>query len=173
MRKFLIKSLIAIFGSTYVCFLLQAGVFPRIALAGVTPNLVLIVTSLSGFMMGTKFGMVTGFFGGMILDVFSGMSFGMFALIYLYIGFLNGLLSSVYYGDDIKLPVLLVGASDFIFGMTVYAALFLLRDREDAAYYITNRIMPEVVYTMLASLILYFPIKRLLSWVKQTDSKGR
>ncbi|MBR1628168.1 MAG: rod shape-determining protein MreD [Lachnospiraceae bacterium] len=172
MQKTLIKSAIAIVGSTYVCFLLQTGLFSRWMLAGVTPNLILVVTSLSGFMLGAKYGMITGFTGGLLLDTFIGSNFGMFALIYLYIGFLNGSLSKIYFGDDIKLPVFLVGISDFLFGMIVYASMFLLRDRSDIGFYFSNVIMPEAVYSMVIALFFYFPIKRLCQWVEQVD-KGR
>ena len=158
--------------STYISYLLQTSLFSRLSLAGVTPNLILICTSLSGFMLGAKYGMITGFVGGLLLDVFVGTNFGMFALIYLYIGFINGSLSTIYYGDDIKLPMFLVGISDFLFGMIVYATMFLLRDRSDIGYYVSNVIMPEVVYSMLVTLFFYFPMKRLCEWVVQTD-KGR
>ena len=101
MQKTLIKSLIAVMASTYISYLLQTSLFSRISLAGVTPNLILVTTSLTGFMLGAKYGMITGFVGGLLLDVFVGTNFGMFALIYLYIGFINGSLSTIYYGDEI------------------------------------------------------------------------
>ena len=172
MNKTWIKSLIAIIGANYICFIIQTGIFSRFELAGVTPNLILVLTSLCGFMLGAKFGMITGFVGGMVLDFFSGGSFGTFSLMYLYIGFINGSLSSIYYGDDIKLPVFLVGASDFLYGMVIYGINYLMKGRGDTAYYISNVIMPEVVYTMLVSMVMYFPVKRLLGWVSQPE-KGR
>ncbi len=171
--KILIKSMIAILASTYVCFLLQTGIFSRLMLANVTPNLILVLTSLSGFMLGKKYGMITGFVGGIVVDIFNGSNFGMFALIYLYIGFFNGSLSAVYYGDDIKLPTFLVGISDFLFGMIMYLSMFLLRERNDFGFYISNVMMPEIVYSMVMTLFLYYPVKHLCEWVVSPGDKGR
>ena len=117
--KYLIRSAIAVFGALYIGFLLQTSFFPRIALAGVTPNIILIVTSMFGFLLGAKYGMITGFLGGLLLDIFCGSSFGMYALMYLYVGSLNGALAKIYYGDDIKLPLFLIGGSDFLLGMPI------------------------------------------------------
>ena len=173
MKKLFFKSVVAILASTYIGYILQTGIFSRLSLAGVTPNLILIVTALSGFMLGPKYGMLCGFTGGLILDSFTGSYFGMFALIYTYIGLLNGSLSAVYYGDDIKLPLFLVGISDILFGLTIYASMFLLRDRNDFGFYMTNVMIPEAVYTMVVTLFFYFPLKRLCNWVEQVGTKQR
>ena len=86
LKKILIIALVI-----YVCFLLQTSVFSRYRLAGVTPNVLICVVSTYGFMKGRKYGILIGFFVGILLDIFSGGLFGMYALIYMYIGLVNGL----------------------------------------------------------------------------------
>ena len=172
-QNVMIKSTVAPVGTLYVAFLLQTGLFARFALAGITPNLLLIVTALFGFFLGPKYGMMTGFFAGLMLDVYGGSYFGMYALIYTYIGLMNGLLSMVFYGDDIKLPVILVGGSDFVFGMIIYGSMFLLRGRNDTGFYVMNVMIPEAVYTTVVALFLYFPVRWLSNWIDRGGATGR
>ena len=75
----------------YVCFLLQTSIFSRYRLAGVTPNILICVVATYGFMKGRRHGIVIGLFTGLLLDIFSGTLFGFYALVYMYIGLLNGL----------------------------------------------------------------------------------
>ncbi len=53
-----------------VCLFLQCTVFQALAMAGISPNLLLIVTSSLGFMRGEKDGMAVGFFSGLLMDIF-------------------------------------------------------------------------------------------------------
>ena len=112
-----IKKVIIIANVIYVSFLLQMGVFSRLRLAGVTPNVIICIVSTYGFMKGRRYGILTGFFSGLLLDIFSGGIFGTYALIYMYIGFLNGLFRKQFFGDDLRLPMILIGTSDFIYGI--------------------------------------------------------
>lgn len=71
-----------------VCFLLETTVFPSFSLAGITPNLLVVIVSSFGFMRGKNEGMVVGFICGLLIDVFFGLQgvIGFYALIYTLIG---------------------------------------------------------------------------------------
>ena len=53
------------------------------------------------------------------------------------------------------LQILLVGCSDFVYSITYYLLMFLLRGRVHIGYYLMNIIIPEVVYTILLTIILF------------------
>ena len=76
-------------------FLLQTTVFQYFQIASVTPNLLLILTSAFGLMRGKKEGLMVGFFSGLMIDLFYGSLFGFYALLYMYIGYLNGFFCKV------------------------------------------------------------------------------
>ena len=59
----------------------------------------------------------TGFFCGFLVDMFYGSVFGFYALIYMYIGFLSGYAHRICYDDDIKVPVMLAGIGDLLYGL--------------------------------------------------------
>ena len=121
-----------------VCFVLQCSVFDSLSFAGIIPNLLIILTSSFGFMCGEKYGLVIGFFCGLLNDIFFGSFLGFYALILMYIGFLNGKFSRSFYPEDIKLPLALIVVSDLSYGIICYILMFMLRSRLEFAYYFTG-----------------------------------
>lgn len=138
-----------------VCYLLQCTVFPHLALASIKPNLLIVITASFGFMRGSKDGMLVGFFSGLLMDIQFGNILGLYALIYLLLGFANGLFRQAYYDEDIKLPLVLIAASEFLYGLIVYLLMFMLRSEFHFIYYLSHNIIPELIYTIVVALGLY------------------
>ena len=78
-------------------YLLQCTVFPSLEIAGIKPNLMLIVTASFGFMRGPREGMFVGFASGLLIDIQYGDMIGFYALIYLITGYVNGLFEQIYF----------------------------------------------------------------------------
>ncbi len=142
-------------------FLLQSAVFPAIAPVHLIPNLLIILTASKGFMKGENTGILVGFFCGLLVDVFFGGVIGFHALLYLYIGFLNGKFSQVFYPEDIKLPLALITVSDLTYGLLCYVFLFLIWGKLEFPYYFAHVILPEMIVTLIATLLFYPPILKL------------
>lgn len=154
----------------FICFLLQCTVFKRLSFGGISPNLLIIVTASIGFMRDEKSGLLVGFFCGLFIDVFFGDIIGFYALIYMYIGYMNGKFSRIFYPEDIKLPLALISLSDLCYGLLCYVFLYLLQGKFDFIYYAIHIIIPEVVYTIVISIVLY-PI--ILQIYKNLDKRDR
>ncbi len=137
------------------CFILQCSVFGSFAFAGIIPNLMIVLTSSFGFMRGEKEGLVIGFFCGLLSDIFFGNFLGFYALVLMYIGYLNGKFSRIFYPEDIKLPIALIVTSDLSYGILCYGLMFLLRGRLQFVYYFTHVILPEALYTIVVTIFLY------------------
>ena len=150
MLRFLFDALLII-----ICFILQNTIFQTLALASISPNLLVILTSSIGLMRGKKEGMLVGFFCSFMVDIFYGDLFGFYALVYMYIGYLSGFFNKIFYDDDIKLPMLLISASEFLYSLIVYVFLFMFRTRFEFGYYLIHIIIPELVYTIVVTLFLY------------------
>lgn len=146
-------------------FIMQGTIFQTLSIASISPNLLLILTVSFGFMRGKQEGLFVGFFCGLLIDIFYGYEnvVGFYALLYMYIGFFNGFLYKVFYDEDIKVPMLLVGVSDLAYGLVVYGIQFLLRGRLDVFVYLYRIIIPEMVYTVLITVIFY----RILFWLNR------
>ncbi len=149
LRKF------TVFIFIFVCFILQSTLFRSLSFAGIVPNLLIVLTSAYGFMRGENEGMVIGFFCGLLIDIFFGDILGFYALIMMYIGFLNGKFNMIFYPEDLKLPLGLIVISDLSYGMVCYILLFMLKGKFDFLFYFTNIILPELVYTMIITCLLY------------------
>ena len=138
-----------------LAFVLQGTVFQTLSIASIVPNLLLILTVSFGFMRGKKEGIFVGFFAGLLLDIMFGTVIGFYALIYMLIGYGNGFFQRVFYDEDIKLPLALIAGSEFLYGMVIYVLLFMLKSDFHFLNYLRHVIMPELVYTILVTLVLY------------------
>ncbi len=164
MRRFLIQLLIIL-----ICFLLQTAFFRYLSLNDIVPNLLLIPTMSFGMMRGRKEGMLVGFCSGLLLDLFYGTIIGPYALLYMYLGYINGFFHRVYYMEDILLPMLMVGANDFVYNLIVYVVAYLMRNRLEISFYFLHVILPEMIYTMAMTLILYKPLVKINRWLKRKE----
>ena len=136
-------------------FLLQTTVFQYFQIASVTPNLLLILTSAFGLMRGKKEGLMVGFFSGLMIDLFYGSLFGFYALLYMYIGYLNGFFCKVFYDDDIKVHIVLV-AADVCAAVPAARAPALFR-LSGAYYSAGNGIHGSALHSALPAFIYHQP----------------
>ena len=149
-KRFFITAVIII-----AAYLLQCTVFSSLELAGIKPNLLIIITASFGFMRGSREGMLVGFVSGLLADIQFGDMIGFYALIYLLIGFINGLFQRLYFDEDIKLPLFLISFSEFVYGIIVYFLTYLLRSDFNFLLYLNKIILPELIYTIVITLVLY------------------
>ena len=106
-------------------------------------------------MHGKRTGLWVGFLCGLSIDLFYSNLFGFYALVYMYIGYLNGLLYKVFFDEDIKVPMILVAVSDLGYNLLFYVIQFAFRMRFDFGAYFQHTILPEMVYTVLLTIIFY------------------
>ncbi len=144
-----------------ICFVLQCTLFKALSIASISPNLLIIVTSSFGFMRGKKDGLLIGFFCGLLTDIFYGGTLGFYAMIYMYLGYINGFFRKIFFPEDIKLPMILITASDFVCNLLVYVFQFLLRRKFEFHYYMIHIIIPELVYTIMVTVFLYFLLLKI------------
>ena len=167
-----IRRKIVLFLLLLVCFIVQGTFLKVIAIGSISPNLILIFVVSFGFMRGKKEGMFVGFFCGLLIDIFYGSMIGFYALIYMYIGFCNGFLYKIFFDEDVKVPMVLVAGSDIAYGVLVYGLQFMLRGRLDFFSYLQHIILPEMVYTVLLTAVLYRPLYRLNRWLTENEWEG-
>ena len=90
-----------------------------------------------------------------LTDVFWGNTLGFYTLLFSVIGYMNGSFRRLFYDDDIKLPIALIAISELIYGLVTYFCMYLLQGDFAFEAYLRQIIMPELVYTILVTLILY------------------
>ncbi len=152
---------ILVFVELILCFLMQSAVMPAISLAGVVPDLLLILVISVSYTRGRVAGMLTGFAAGLLTDVCFNEMVGLCALFYLCIGYIAGYSQKIYDERDYMLPFLMILAGEFLYSFAYYVAYFLLRSKTEFGYYFVHLILPRMVYTVLAAVLLY----PLLHWI--------
>lgn len=155
-----------------ICFLLQTTVFQVLTFASISPNLLIVVVSAFGFMRGKKEGMFIGFFSGLLVDLFFGNVLGFYSLLYMYIGYVNGFFRSIFFPEDIKLPMLLISASDLVYNLCVYFFMFLFRKQFAIGYYLIHLMIPELVYTLVITIVLYLIILKINQWLEKSEKRS-
>ncbi|MCI9559200.1 rod shape-determining protein MreD [Candidatus Ventrimonas sp. KK005] len=156
-----------------LAFTIQNGIFPLLPFLAASPNLLLILTFSFGFIYGKEAGMWYGLLAGILLDLFYSGPFGFYTLLYIYIGYTNGICTRYYYEDYITLPLILSLINELAYNCYIYVFSFLIRNRLDFLYYFWEIILPETIFTVVATLLLYrsflFTNRRLEELEKRRD----
>lgn len=155
-----------------ICFLLQSTVFQELAFASISPNLLIIVTAAFGFMRGRKEGLFVGFFCGLLLDLFFGTFLGVYALLYMFVGYINGIFRRIFYPEEIKLPIFLIAASDLSLNLVIYFIMFVFRSRFEIGYYFVHIMLPELVYTLIVAVVLYFILLKINQKLEKIEKRS-
>ncbi len=138
-----------------ICFLLQTTVFQYFALAGTVPNFLLIITVTYGFLRGRKVGIAVGIICGLLVDSMYANIIGVYAIMFMLIGYANGSFGKIFNRSDRVVPIVLIGFSQLAYFVLYYVTNFLLRGKLNIFFYFTTIALPEIVYTTIISIIVY------------------
>lgn len=141
-------------------FVIQSSLFPLIPVLSASPNLLLILTFSFGFIEGREFGMFYGLVAGLFMDLFYSGPIGFYTLLFILMGYCNGICTQYYYEEYITLPLVLCVLNELAYGLYVYVFQFLFRGKIDFVYYFMKIMIPEIIFTLVATLLMY----RLLLW---------
>ena len=157
-----------------LAFIVQTCVFPLIPFLAVYPNLLLILIFSFGFIRGSSSGICYGLVAGLLLDLSSGGALGFYTLFYIWMGYVNGICTKYYYEDYITLPLVLCVLNEFSYNLYLYVFVFLVRGRLSFGYYLVNIILPETIFTVVTTLIVYrlflFISRKLEEMEKRRDT---
>lgn len=138
-----------------VCFLLQTTLVQNIRVAGVIPNLMLLVVVFIAYLNSVYYGMTVGIVVGLLFDFLYASLIGVNMLAFLLIGYFCGLLSRLYRNGNYLIPLVMISISEFVYGIITYFTDFLLRGKLNIGYYFGKVILPELVYTIVVGILLY------------------
>ena len=149
------RRILTIFFLITISFLLQSTVLSIYSINGMAPNLMLILTMSFGIMRGRREGMLTGLCCGFLYDVYYGSLLGPYMLLFMIISFLNGYFHKDFLMEDIMLPLFIIIVDDFVFCFVQYIFYFLLRNKTNLMFYFVNVFLPQILFTVIATIIVY------------------
>ncbi|WP_207654430.1 rod shape-determining protein MreD [Lacrimispora amygdalina] len=150
MRRILFNVLLII-----LAFTIQNCIFPLLPFLSAAPNLLLILTFSFGFMHGKEAGMYYGLLSGLLMDLFYSGPFGFYTLIFIFVGYMNGICTRYYYEDYITLPLILSVLNELAYNLYIYVFRFLIRQKLRIGFYFINLVLPEIIFTVVTTLLLY------------------
>ncbi len=156
----------------WLCFILQTSVFKMLDIITIAPNLLLIMTTSIAFMQGRKEGMTVGFVCGLFYDLTYGYLLGTHSIILVVIGYACGSFRNIFGDEDIKVPLLLVAAGEIFYNIVIYIFGFLLQGRTQFVSYFKTIILPETVWTVLITIVLYRLIYRINHRMVEKEKEG-
>ena len=166
------KILVAI--SIIIVYVLHTTLAPHIALANIVPNFSLVFVCVKALLRGKKEGMIVGFFSGLLLDLFYGYNdiVGINALCYVFIGYISGTFTSIFFHDDINITMALVAVCDFGYNFIMYIFTFLMRNDLGLMYYLKRIIIPEMVYSVFICLLVYRAMRLIDLKIEEFENRG-
>ena len=168
MKKNLIMALMII-GT----FLLQSTVRALVPAQYTIPDMMIILTCSMGLMRGKESGMMTGFFSGLLYDLFYGSVVGVTALCFMYIGFACGHLYKVFFDEDIRVPMAVVGLSEFVYRLIIFTVEFIVSRRYQLGPYMKGSILPAVISSIICSIFLYMLYRLINKKITEYETEAR
>lgn len=153
--RIIVKRIVIYFLLIMFAFLLQTCFFPMLKFLAAAPNLLLIITFSYGFMYGTTTGIICGLFAGLMMDTFYPGPFGLFILIYSYLGFFCGLFTEEYRSDSMILPIILCLVCDFFYNAAMILYRVLTLGFVNMEFLLKKVVLPEMFFTLLVTIAVY------------------
>ena len=169
MKKFLIHiSLIIVF---VVIYLLQTIFFSHFTIAGITPNIFIILMLYIGLYMGRTMGIIYGITYGIFLDIWVGKSMGLTSIALAIIGLISGMFDKTLSKDN-RMTVLLMGVvCTVIYETLLYLLQYMVFAINIEIVSFIKILLIEVVYNMLLIIILY-PILNKTGYEIEEEIRG-
>lgn len=145
-----------------LALILHLTVLDYIKIAGVKPDILLIVVIFFGLFLGNGAGLESGFAAGLFKDLFALDFFGINAFVFALTGFLAGSLGARFSRESKRTQILLV---IFLtaFSMTLHFIIVSIFSKWvylNFGEYIAGSIMPTCIYTAIVSIPIFFKLMK-------------
>ena len=152
MKKFLIH--IGLIFTFIIIYLLQATLFSEFTIAGIMPNILVILMLYIGLYMGRANGIIYGIIFGIFIDIWIGKILGLTSVALALAGLISGILDKTF-SKDSRLTVLLMGiACTIIYEVALYFMQYLVLGINVEILAFIKTLLIEVIYNVIIIIIL-------------------
>lgn len=142
-------------------YLLQSNFFSWFTIAGVKPNLVVMLVLFIGLFAGRIYGLTFGVIFGLLIDIFIGKKVGVSAIMYGAVGILGGVLDKNFSKDSKITIVGMVIVSTFLFEFISYIINALIFSYSWELLNLIIKIIIEIIFNSILTIILYPTIQKV------------
>lgn len=153
MKKFTV--VICLILSFLIIYLLQVNFFSWFNLAGVRPNLFIILVLTIGLFSGKSIGTTFGVLFGIALDFFIGKSIGISAIMLGIVGFLGGYLNKSFSKDSRVTMITMISIATIIYELGIIIFNYFINQAQISFWYATETLIIELIYNSILTIIIY------------------
>ena len=169
MKKFIINILLII---TFVIFyLLQANLFTWFKIAGIMPNLFIILALFIGLYANRVMGVTYGIVFGLLLDCFIGKKIGITAIMLGVVGVVGVIFDKNFSKENRMTLIVMVVISTIIFEVGEYILGYFIYKSSIEILPFIQILLIECLYNILITIILY-PLIQIFGNKIETEYKG-
>lgn len=162
---------IAIIVTFLISYFLQVNIFSWFTIAGIQPNLFVILALFIGLFGGKRLGIPIGIIMGIAIDFFISKKIGISGIMLGVVGALGGILDKNFSKDSRMTIILMTIAATFIYEVGVYFLNIVIASASIEILPFLKIVMVEMLYNMLLTIILY-PIIQKVGYYIEENFKG-
>ncbi|MCI9039196.1 MAG: rod shape-determining protein MreD [Clostridia bacterium] len=159
MKKFL--SIIGLILTFFIIYFLQANFFTWFHIAGVKPNLFIVLILFIGLFMGNKLGFVFGLLLGIYIDLVIGKAVGISGIMLGIVGIVGEYLDKNFSKDSRVTMILMVAGSTAIYEVGQYIFQILRWNIPIELLPFIKILLIEVIFNVVLVIILYSLIQKV------------
>lgn len=169
MKKVLIH--IGLIISFIIIYILQTVFFSEFTIAGVMPNIFIILMLYIGLYMGRTMGIIYGIIYGIFIDLWIGKTIGITSIGLALIGLISGILDKTF-SKDSRLIVILMGIiCTIIYEVAFYLMQYIAFGINVEIFKFINILIVEIMYNVLITIIIY-PLMKITGYEIENEVKG-
>jgi len=169
MKKVLIHVGLAV--AFIVIYVLQSIFFHGFTIAGIMPNIFIILMLYIGLYMGRTMGIIYGIIFGIFIDIWIGRTLGLTSIGLALIGIISGILDRTF-SKDSRLIVLIMGiVCTIIYEVLLYFMQFIVNGINVEILQFVKMLSIEVIYNVIIIIILY-PLMKFTGYEIENEIKG-
>lgn len=165
----IVISTIIIFLITYF---LQINFFNWFTIAGVSPNLFIIIILFIGLFAGKRLGVPLGIFLGIMLDFFISKKIGITGIMLGLIGVIAGILDKNFSKDSRMTIILMTIGVTVIYEIGVYLLNYMIISINIEILPFIKILLIEILYNVIITIILY-PLLQKIGYYIEESFRGK
>ena len=169
MKKLVINIVLVL--TFFIIYFLQSNFFTWFNIAGIMPNLfvilVLFIGLFSSKIMGTFYGIIAGF----LLDFIMGTKIGIYGIGLGIIGFISGIFDKNFSKDSRMTIMLMVSGATIIFEVLSYILNFIFLSTNVEIWSFIKVLAIETIFNLIITIIIY-PLIQNAGYYIENEYKG-
>lgn len=159
--------------SFLIIYLLQSNFFSWFNIAGVKPNLFVVLVLIIGLFIGKRAGIIFGTLFGLSLDFFIGKSIGISSVMLGIIGFIGGYLDKNFSKDSRITMITMIAIVTFLYEIGIITFNYFINEAQIRLIYIIKTLIIELIYNSIITIIIYPLIMKLGYRIEENFKENR